>query len=167
MQKILSPNMLKTFETCPKKYYFRYVKNISMPIDDEIFETGKNIHALASYYLRKQNIDRMELALSVKEKELLFTDIEELFEKHNYNYKGEKGIYSGENESLIIWTGWNSETIAMLSNIMSKVPQIYCRQATQLEILFIGKALNLPIAKKIKHKYKEVHWLPSVLIWKE
>jgi hypothetical protein len=102
-----------------------------------------------------------------KEKELLFTDIEELFEKHNYNYEGEKGIYSGENESLIIWTGWNSETIAMLSNIMSKVPQIYCRQATNLEILFIGKALNLPIAKRIKHKYKEVHWLPSVLIWKE
>lgn len=46
-----------------------------------------------------------------KEKELLFTDIEELFKKHNYNYEGDKGIYSGENESLIIWTGWNSETI--------------------------------------------------------
>ena len=38
-----SPNMLKTFEHCPKKYYFKYIKNISMPVNDEIFELGKNI----------------------------------------------------------------------------------------------------------------------------
>ena len=40
-----------------------------MPMNDEIFEFGKNIHALASYYLRKENIDKMELALSAKEME--------------------------------------------------------------------------------------------------
>ena len=39
-----------------------------MPVNDEIFEQGKNIHALASYYLRKENIDKMELALSLQEK---------------------------------------------------------------------------------------------------
>lgn len=65
-----SPNMLKTFEQCPKKFNFRYVKNISMPINDEIFEFGKNIHALASYYLRKEFIDKMELSLSSKEREV-------------------------------------------------------------------------------------------------
>lgn len=63
-----SPNMLKTFEQCPKKFYFRYVKNISMPVNDEIFEFGKNIHALAAYYLRKENIDKMENSLSDKER---------------------------------------------------------------------------------------------------
>lgn len=63
-----SPNMLKTFELCPKKFYFRYIKNISMPTNDEIFELGKNIHALASYYLRKENLHKMELALTEKEK---------------------------------------------------------------------------------------------------
>ena len=63
-----SPNMLKTFEQCPKKYHFRYVKNISMPVDDEIFELGKNIHAMASYYLRKEYIDKMELALNERER---------------------------------------------------------------------------------------------------
>lgn len=67
-----SPNMLKTYENCPKKFYFRYVKNISMPINDEIFETGKNVHALASYYLRKENIDKLEHSLDSKEKELWF-----------------------------------------------------------------------------------------------
>ena len=65
-----SPNMLKTFEICPKKFYLRYVKNISMPVNDDIFEFGKNIHALASYYLRKENIDLMEKALSPREAEV-------------------------------------------------------------------------------------------------
>ena len=63
-----SPNMLKTFEKCQKMFEFKYIKNLSMPVNDEIFETGKNIHALASYYLRKQNIDKMEKALSEQEK---------------------------------------------------------------------------------------------------
>ena len=48
--------MLKTFDTCPKKYYFKFIKGLSMPTDDSIFQLGKNIHALASYYLRKENI---------------------------------------------------------------------------------------------------------------
>ena len=56
MFEIFSPNMLKTFQQCPKKFYFRYVEKISMPMDDTIFEFGKNIHALASYYLKKENI---------------------------------------------------------------------------------------------------------------
>lgn len=68
MFQLFSPNMLKTFEACPKKFYLKYVKKISMPTNDEIFELGKNIHALASYYLKKENIDRMELSLSEKEK---------------------------------------------------------------------------------------------------
>lgn len=60
--------MLKTYELCPKKYFFRYIKSISMPVNDEVFETGKNIHAIASYYLRKENIDKMEASLSDSEK---------------------------------------------------------------------------------------------------
>lgn len=65
-----SPNMLKTFKLCPKKFEFKYIKGISMPVNDEIFETGKNIHALASYYLRGENIDKMEPSLNSYEKEL-------------------------------------------------------------------------------------------------
>ena len=62
-----SPNMLKTYELCPKKFYLKYVKNISMPVNDDIFEFGKNIHALASYYLRGENIDKMENSLTERE----------------------------------------------------------------------------------------------------
>lgn len=38
-----------------------------MPVDDDIFELGKNIHALASYYLKKENTEKMEMALNSKE----------------------------------------------------------------------------------------------------
>lgn len=70
MIELYSPNMLKTYERCPKKFYLKYVKNISMPFDDEIFEFGKNIHALAAYFLKGQNIENMERSLSLKEAEV-------------------------------------------------------------------------------------------------
>jgi hypothetical protein len=41
-----------------------------MPVNDEIFEFGKNIHALASYYLLGENIDKMEKSLTSKEAEV-------------------------------------------------------------------------------------------------
>ena len=70
MYQQLSPNMLKTFQECPRKFSFRYLQDIQMPVNDDIFEFGKNIHALASYYLRKEYIDNMEKTLSSKELEV-------------------------------------------------------------------------------------------------
>ena len=63
-----SPNMLKTYELCPKKFYLKYIKGINMPVNDDLFEFGKNIHALASYYLRKENIENMEASLKQTQK---------------------------------------------------------------------------------------------------
>ena len=62
-----SPNMLKTYELCPKKFYLKYVKGINMPTNDDMFEFGKNIHALASYYLRGESLEKMESSLTEKE----------------------------------------------------------------------------------------------------
>ena len=70
MYQQLSPNMLKTFQECPRKFDFRYLQDIQMPVNDEIFEFGKNIHALASYYLKGENIDKMEKSLTQKELEV-------------------------------------------------------------------------------------------------
>lgn len=39
-----------------------------MPVNDDIFEFGKNIHALASYYLRGENLENMEKSLSERER---------------------------------------------------------------------------------------------------
>ncbi len=65
-----SPNMLKTFETCPKKYYFKYIEKISVPQKSNLFEKGKKVHALANYYLRGDDISKMEKALYSEELKL-------------------------------------------------------------------------------------------------
>jgi len=62
-----SPNALKTFETCPYKYKFRYIDNIVVPQKLSYFEKGKKIHALANYYLRGDNIEKFEKTLNIEE----------------------------------------------------------------------------------------------------
>lgn len=70
MNNTFSVNMLKTFDTCIKKFDFKYNQKISMPQNPELFEKGKKIHALANYYLRGANITKLETALSNEEKEV-------------------------------------------------------------------------------------------------
>lgn len=65
-----SPNMLKTFEACPQKYYFKYIEKISVPQKNNLFEKGKKVHALANYYLRGDDISKMEKALNSEELKL-------------------------------------------------------------------------------------------------
>lgn len=66
---IISPNVLKVFNSCPMKYFYKYVEQISNPVLDKGFISGKNIHALASYYLRGEDISKFERALTSMEKE--------------------------------------------------------------------------------------------------
>lgn len=70
MNTNFSPNMIKTYQSCPKKYYFQYVENINVPKSSLPFEKGKKIHALANYYLQKIKIDRIETALTPQEREI-------------------------------------------------------------------------------------------------
>lgn len=59
--------MLKTYKTCPQKYKLKYVEKFSLPQRFGIFEKGKKIHALAFYYLRGDDITRMETGLNAEE----------------------------------------------------------------------------------------------------
>ena len=67
---IISPAMLKTFEECPKKYEFIYLNKILLPSNNKYFEKGKNIHALANYYIKGFDVDKLEKVLTVQEFEL-------------------------------------------------------------------------------------------------
>jgi ATP-dependent exoDNAse (exonuclease V) beta subunit len=100
--------MLKTFEACPKKFYLKYVKKISMPTNDEIFELGKNIHALASYYLKKENIDKMELSLSEREKPIWeylksipYFGYEVIDTEYNLSFKLDNSFFGGRLDGLV------------------------------------------------------------------
>ena len=63
----ISPNMINVFKECPQKFYYSYVEQISSPVLDKNFRTGKDIHALASYYLKGQDISKFESVLSEEE----------------------------------------------------------------------------------------------------
>ena len=67
---MFSPNMLKTFQTCPYKYWLKYVEGISVPQKASFFEKGKKIHALANYYLRGDDISKLEKTLNNEEQKL-------------------------------------------------------------------------------------------------
>lgn len=60
--------MLKTFEECQQKFFFKYIEKILLPKRSEIFEKGKKIHALANYYLNGENIEKLEKVLTADEK---------------------------------------------------------------------------------------------------
>mgnify|MGYP000307566740 FL=1 len=100
--------MLKTYELCPRKFYLRYVKNISMPVNDDIFEFGKNIHAIASYYLRGENIDKMELSLSEREaavwnylKGIKYFGYEVVDTEYNLSLKLGDAFFGGRLDALV------------------------------------------------------------------
>lgn len=96
-----SPNMLKTYKDCPKRYYFRYVENIAMPQFISPFEKGKKIHALANYYLQGVNIDRLEKSLNVEEK-----GIWELLKSNEfYNKESFKSEFSLTSKVAQYWVG--------------------------------------------------------------
>lgn len=63
-----SPNMLKTFDECQQKFFLKYIQKLSVPQPSYLFEKGKKIHALANYYLRGENVEKLEKALNVDEK---------------------------------------------------------------------------------------------------
>lgn len=63
-----SPNMLKTFEECEKKFFLKYIQKVSLPQRSAIFEKGKKIHALANYHLNSFDISKMEKTLNADEK---------------------------------------------------------------------------------------------------
>lgn len=62
-----SPNMLKVFEKCPYEFFLKYVQKLSLPQRSKIFEKGKKIHALANYFLKGFDIEKMEKTLTSDE----------------------------------------------------------------------------------------------------
>jgi len=63
-----SPNMLKTFDECQMKFFFKYIEKISVPQRAKLFEKGKKVHALANYYLKGSDISKMEKVLNLDER---------------------------------------------------------------------------------------------------
>lgn len=107
-----SPNMIKTYQACPKKYYFQYVENINMPKSSLAFEKGKKVHALANYYLQKIKIDRIESALNDSEREVW----ELLKENPFYNMNYLKSEFTLSIKLSDFWLGGRLDAIVHKEN---------------------------------------------------
>lgn len=67
---IISPAMMKIFEECQQKYIFIYVDKINLPQNKYFYEKGKNIHAMANYFIKGYDTSKLENALNTTEKEI-------------------------------------------------------------------------------------------------
>ena len=104
--------MIKTYQACPKKYYFQYVENINMPKSLLPFEKGKKVHALANYYLQKIKIDRIESALNDSEREVW----ELLKENPFYNMNYLKSEFTLSIKLSDFWLGGRLDAIVHKEN---------------------------------------------------
>ena len=121
-----SPNMLKTFEICQRKYHFKYIEKITMPQKSSLFEKGKKIHALANYYLRGDNISKMEASLNQEELntwEILKSNIflKKEYIKSEYNLSCKIGNYwiGGRLDALVK----DNENFYILDYKTGSIPQ--------------------------------------------
>lgn len=108
-----------------------------------------------------------------EEKWLPVIEVEYLFKRNNYDYKGDRILYSTNpdgttNESVIVWKGWNEDASTMICEILeeSKRKIAFKPALNPIEFFLLGGGFtNMEIAKNPTRKYKKPHWLPGAYVW--
>jgi len=67
---IFYPGMLRAYSECPLKYKLKYLDNIVIVQNQSYSQTGRKIHALANFYLKGQDVTKLENALNEEERNL-------------------------------------------------------------------------------------------------
>lgn len=97
----------------------------------------------------------------VKEKGWVsFVELERLFEKHGYDFKGEYAI-TYKYSTLVFWIGWNMEAINLFNQVRLEADWVIDPCSPFIYYLDC-QVPNLPIAKK-EYQYKKDHWIPACL----
>lgn len=118
--------------------------------------------------MKKSEIKNKLLEKIKKEGDMFFTEIESFFEEINYDYEGEETICPSINPTIILWANWNKETIEIVSELLKEHKELNIQSSSNpIFLMLCGGGPALPIAKSTKRKYKNPHWLPSALVWKE
>lgn len=147
---IYSPQMLNLFEECAMKYYLRFVKNTQIPQLDNTFTVGKNIHAIAAYYLKGEDISMFSLS---QEEESLWNTLtnNKLFKlkpeciETNIAYKIDDFWIGGRLDALVK----NNNEYYILDYKTGKIPQ-------NAKYNFQTIVYLLCCANKLKHEYKKL-----------
>lgn len=156
-----SPNMLKTFKSCPLKYKFKYIDRISLPQKASFFEKGKKVHALANYYLKGDDISKFEPTLNENEK-IAWNNLKsnEFFSykyvNSEYNLSCKIGDYwiGGRLDAIVKKHKNESETYYILDYKTGSIPQNpeYDYQ-TMVYLLCLSSAPFITPEDKIKFVY--------------
>jgi len=56
---LINHDRFNTWQTCQKRYYYKYIKELKWPEFNQDFELGKSVHALIDYHLRGLNTDHL------------------------------------------------------------------------------------------------------------
>ena len=156
-----SPNMLKTFKSCPLKYKFKYIDRISLPQKASFFEKGKKVHALANYYLKGDDISKFEPTLNENEK-IAWNNLKsnEFFSykyvNSEYNLSCKIGDYwiGGRLDAIVKKHKNESETYYILDYKTGSIPKNpeYDYQ-TMVYLLFLSSAPFITPQDEIKFVY--------------
>lgn len=89
-----------------------------------------------------------------------YVEIEGLFTRLGFEWRGDFQLCSEKCSNVIYWTGWNKEAVQIL-NSLQEDKSIHKVPTEPLIYLIDGKSINLPLVKSFK-QYKQPHWLPVV-----
>lgn len=100
---------------------------------------------------------------------MTFNELEELFEKNDFEYHGDLGLNVGVDkpiENVHAWYGWNEEACKVM-NILTWEKNIAIQPEPIFSYWFDGVGWDFPLAnvKTFKKGYKKEHWLPASIVY--
>lgn len=110
--------------------------------------------------MNKQALKKSVLEYIQKTGDISYAELQWLFNRLGFDYRGDLEIYSPINENVIFWCGWNQEAIEIMNELKSE-NLIEQEPVQPLVYIIDGAALRLPLVKRAV-KYQTPHWLPLV-----
>lgn len=104
------------------------------------------------------DIKKEVLAYIAKNAGTSFVELERLFERQHYDYRGDKHFTVAGYDNVWLWAGWNSAAFDIIAELMNE-KSIKTTETTTLLYVVDGKGLDLPLVKQARD-YREPHWLP-------
>ena len=115
--------------------------------------------------MEEKIIERLLKELEVK-KDLLFTEIEEIFREENFDYQGNRNMIHPKDTNLILWMGWNEKALNIIGKLL-EIPEMFLTPCNTIETIIHPEWLDLPIAKSDNRKHTKLHWFPVKLNYRK
>lgn len=147
--------MLKIIEECPRKYFYMYVDKISLPQNKKLFEKGKNIHAIASYFIKNFDVSKLENALTNEEKDIWkylkntkYFGYEFINSEYQISFKLDDNWFGGRLDALVK----NKEDYYILDYKTGEIPK-------NPEFDFQTMIYLLAVDRLLNRKYKSLNFV--------